>query len=292
MPWITITGFAWIGLAEGSCTYPISWQLPDGMKAPKHSHKEKTIKSSVKWAGESPLVSIVTPSYNQGVFLKRTINSVLNQDYPNIEYIVIDGGSEDGSVDILKEYEDSFEWISEPDRGQSHAINKGFARARGTILGYLNSDDILYPGSISTVVKQFHKNPEVDMLYGKADYIDKEDKKTGMYNTDVYSFERNMFDCCICQPASFWRKRVADIVGKFDESLHYAMDYDYWLRMDRAGGRILHIPDILAASRRYEETKTLSQREEIFSEIFKICKTHGNYVSRNYFDGLWHYRPQ
>ena len=232
----------------------------------------------------------MTPSYNQGVFLKRTINSVLNQNYPNIEYIVIDGGSEDGSLDILKSYKDSFEWISEPDRGQTHAINKGFARARGTILGYLNSDDILYPGAVSAVVEQFHKNPEVDMLYGKADYIDKEDKKTGMYNTDVYSFERNIFDCCICQPASFWRKRVADIVGTFDEGLHYAMDYDYWLRMDRAGGRILHIPDILAASRRYEGTKTLSQRDEIFREIFKICKTHGNYVSRNYFDGLWHYR--
>lgn len=253
-------------------------------------NKGKTRKPPVEWASERPLVSIVTPSYNQGVFLKRTINSVLNQGYPNIEYIVIDGGSEDGSVDILKSYKDSFEWISEPDRGQTHAINKGFARARGAILGYLNSDDILYPGAVSSVVEQFHKNPEVDMLYGKANYIDKEDKKTGMYNTDVYSFERNMFDCCICQPASFWRKRVADIVGKFDEDLHYAMDYDYWLRMDRAGGRILHIPDILAASRRYEGTKTLSQREEFFKEIFKTCKTHGNYVSRNYFDGLWHYR--
>jgi glycosyltransferase involved in cell wall biosynthesis len=250
----------------------------------------KPRKPPVEWAGEKPLVSIVTPSYNQGSFLKRTIDSVLNQDYPNIEYIVMDGGSEDGSLDILKSYKDSFEWISEPDRGQTHAINKGFARARGTILGYLNSDDILYPGAVSTVLEQFQENPEVDLLYGKADYIDEEDKKTGMYNTDVYSFERNMFDCCICQPASFWRKRVADIVGKFDESLHYAMDYDYWLRMDRAGGRILHIPDVLAASRRYEGTKTLSQRDEIFREIFKICKTHGNYVSRNYFDGLWHYR--
>ena len=253
-------------------------------------NKDKTRKPSVEWAGDRPLVSIVTPSYNQGVFLRRTINSVLNQDYPHIEHIVMDGGSEDASVDILKEYKGCFEWISEPDRGQTHAINKGFARARGTILGYLNSDDILYPGAISTVVEQFHKNPEIDMLYGKADYIDKEDKKTGMYNTDVYSFERNMFDCCICQPAGFWKKRVADITGKFDEDLHCAMDYDYWLRMDRVGGRILHIPDILAASRRYEGTKTLSQREGMFSEIFRICKAHGNYVSRNYFDGLWHYR--
>ena len=252
--------------------------------------KGKIRKPSVEWVGEKPLVSIVTPSYNQGRFLKRTINSVLNQDYPNIEYIVIDGGSEDESVDILKEYKSLFEWISEPDRGQTHAINKGFARARGSILGYLNSDDVLYPGAISTVVEQFHKNPEVDMLYGKADYIDEEDKKTGIYNTDVYSFERNMFDCCICQPACFWRKRIADIVGKFDEDLHYAMDYDYWLRMDRAGGRILHVSDILAASRRYEGTKTLSQREAVFREIFQICKAHGNYVNRNYFNGLWHYR--
>jgi len=250
----------------------------------------KTRKPRVEWGSGRPLVSIVTPSYNQGIFLKRTIDSVLNQDYPNMEYIVVDGGSEDGSLDILKSYKDAFEWISEPDRGQTHAINKGFARARGMILGYLNSDDILYPGAISTVVEQFHENPEVDLLYGKADYIDEEDRKTGMYNTDEYSFERNLFDCCICQPASFWRKRAADIVGKFDESLNYAMDYDYWLRMDRAGGRILHIPHILAASRRYEGTKTLSQRGEIFQEIFKICKAHGNYVSRNYFDGLWHYR--
>ena len=253
-------------------------------------NKGKSRKPSVEWVGEKPLVSIVTPSYNQGVFLKRTIDSVLNQDYPNIEYIVMDGGSEDASVDILKAYKGSFEWISEPDRGQTHAINKGFSRARGTILGYLNSDDILYPGAISAVVEQFHKNPEVDMLYGKADYIDEEDKKTGMYDTDVYSFERNMFDCCICQPAGFWRKRVADIVGKFDEGLNYAMDYDYWLRMDRAGGKILHIPHVLAASRRYEGTKTLSQRKEIFKEIFEICKAHGDYVSRNYFNGLWHYR--
>jgi len=250
----------------------------------------KPRKTAIEWSGGRPLVSIVTPSYNQRAFLKRTIDSVLNQDYPNIEYIVMDGGSEDGSLDILKSYKDSFEWVSEPDRGQTHAINKGFARARGTILGYLNSDDILYPGAVGTVVERFHQNPEVDLLYGKADYIDEDDKKTGMYNTDAYSFERNMWDCCICQPASFWRKRVSDIVGKFDESLNYVMDYDYWLRMDRAGGRILHIPDILAASRRYEGTKTLSQRDKIFQEIFKICKTHGNYVSRNYFDGLWHYR--
>jgi len=247
-------------------------------------------KAIVGHVDEKPLISIITPSYNQGIFLKRTIDSVLNQDYPYIEYMVMDGGSNDESIDILKSYKDSFYWVSEPDGGQTHAINKGFARAQGTILGYLNSDDILYPGAVSAVVKEFQKNPDIDMLYGKADYIDEEDRKIGVYNTDIYSFERNMFDCCICQPAGFWRKRIADIVGEFDEDLQYVMDYDYWLRIDRAGGRIVHMPDVLAASRKYEGTKTLSQRGDIFSEVFKICKTHGGYVSRNYFDGLWHYR--
>ena len=247
-------------------------------------------KAIIEYVDEKPLISIVTPSYNQGKFLKRTIDSVLNQDHPYIEYMVIDGGSNDESLDILKSYKGSIYWVSEPDRGQTHAINKGFARARGTMLGYLNSDDILYPGAVSIVVNEFQKNPDIDMLYGKADYIDEQDRKVGVYNTDVYSFERNMFDCCICQPASFWRKRISDIVGKFDEDLQYAMDYDYWLRIDMAGGRIMHIPDILAASRKYEGTKTLSQRGDIFKEVFKICKTHGGYVSKNYFDGLWHYR--
>jgi len=215
----------------------------------------------------------VTPSYNQGVFLERTIKSVLNQDYPNIEYIVIDGGSEDGSLDILKSYKNSFEWASEPDRGQTHAINKGFARARGTVLGYLNSDDILYPGAISTVVEQFHKNPEVDMLYGKADYIDKEDNKTGMYNTDVYSFERNLFDCCVCQPAGFWRKRVADIVGKFDEDLHYAMDYDYWLRIGKKYSPV-YIDKFLANFRWQRGSKNSENYKQAAFETYLTAKRH------------------
>jgi glycosyltransferase involved in cell wall biosynthesis len=238
----------------------------------------------------SPLVSIVTPSFNQAAFLRRTIDSVLSQTYGNIEYIVMDGGSTDGSVEILKSFGDRVRWISEQDRGQAHAINKGFALCRGQILGYLNSDDTLLPDAVEKVVSFFAGNPQCDMVYGEANYIDKKDHITGMYNTADYTFARLMLDCCVCQPAAFWSDRIAAAVGPFDESLDIVMDYDYWLRIARAGGHIKHLRQLIASSRRYLETKTLSRREEVYAEIFKICLKHGGYISPNYFSGLWHHR--
>jgi glycosyltransferase involved in cell wall biosynthesis len=238
---------------------------------------------------EPPLVSIVTPSYNQGRFLKATIESVLTQSYPNIEYIVMDGGSTDQSVDILKSYGDRFFWKSEKDGGQSAAINEGMGRAKGQILAFLNSDDVLAPGAIQRVVDHFQANPECDMVYGRARYIDAEGNVTGSYRTDDYSFQRLMHDCCVCQPAAFWRSRIARKIGKFDDSLHMAFDFDYWLRIDRAGGRIQHIHDILADSRLYPDTKTLSMRRTSYDESFAVCMKHGGYVDYNYFQGLWHH---
>lgn len=237
-----------------------------------------------------PLVSIVTPSYNQGRYLPWTIESVLNQTYPNIEYLIIDGASTDGSVDILKSYGECFTWISEPDKGQVDAINKGFQMAHGEILAYLNSDDVLEPDAVETVVDYFVRNEDVDMIYGRAFYIDDEDHITGMYRTDEYSFSRMVWDNCICQPAAFWRRRIADLIGPFDSSLNFAMDHDYWMRIDRAGGKIMHIHEILARSRLYPQTKTLSFRSEIYDEIFQISQRHAGYVSLNYFQGLWHHR--
>ena len=239
---------------------------------------------------ESPLVSIVTPSYNQGEFLKRTIDSVLQQSYKNIELIVMDGGSTDDSVDILKSYGDAIYWESKPDKGQTDAINQGFAISKGQIRGYLNSDDTLLPGSIETIVKYFQDNPGCDMVYGDANYIDKEDNITGKYKTAEYSFDRLMFDCCVCQPAAFWRTSIAEWVGPFNDKLDYVMDYDYWLRIDRSGGKIHFLPVFLANSRLYAETKTLSSREKIYKEIFKVTKRHGGHVDFNYFIGLWHHR--
>ena len=239
--------------------------------------------------GPLPLVSIVTPSYNQGRFLGRTINSVLGQTYPHIEYVVVDGGSTDESLDVLRSFEDRVTWLSEPDRGQVSAINKGMARMQGEILAYLNSDDVLLPGAVARVVRFFREHPDCDMVYGDADYIDENDQVTGVYPTAEYSFLRLMEDCMVCQPAAFWRRRIADKVGTFNEQLNYAMDYDYWQRIDRAGGIIRFLPERLACSRRYPETKTLSARAAIYKEIFRVCKINAGYARQSFFTGYWHH---
>lgn len=251
-----------------------------------HANTEKN-SSEQEWL---PLVSIVTPSYNQGRFIQRTIDSVLNQTYKNIEYIIIDGDSTDNTKEILQSYGDKFYWISEPDRGQTHAINKGFAMAKGEIFAYLNSDDMIHASAVEKIVACFKKQPEADMIYGDADIVDENDKFIRRYQIAPYSFSRLMQDCCICQPAAFWRKKIADVVGPFNEKLNYAMDYEYWLRIDRADGQIVYYPQKLAWSREHAETKTLSARGKIYKEIFKVCKMHGGYVSRNYYHVRWHYR--
>ena len=236
-----------------------------------------------------PLVSVVTPSYNQGRFIKKTIESVLAQSYPNIEYVVIDGGSTDGTVEILQTYGDQLEWVSEPDNGQTHAINKGMAIVRGEILGYLNSDDILLPDAIKHVVEFFQKYNNCDMVYGNADYIDKEGDVTGSYKTADYSFDRLLKDCMVCQPAAFWRRRIAEKIGPFNEQLDYAMDYDYWLRIAKASGNIYFLPKKLACSRIYPETKTRSARTKIYNEIFEVCKNNAGCVHLDYYQGYWHH---
>lgn len=239
---------------------------------------------------ERPLVSIVMPTRNQGRFIRAAIDSVLGQTYGAIELIVVDGASTDDTVAILHGYGDRIAWISEPDRGQTDAINKGMARARGEVLAYLNSDDILLPDAVERVVAHFRDHPEWDMIYGNADYIDGNGKVIGRYNTAPYSFERLMDDCCVCQPAAFWRRRVARIVGPFNDALQTAMDYEYWLRIANAGGIIRFVPDTLAQSRLHEDAKTLTMREKIYAEVFQVCLAQGGYISFGYVAGLWHHR--
>jgi glycosyltransferase involved in cell wall biosynthesis len=236
-----------------------------------------------------PLVSIVTPSYNQGRFLRRTIESVLGQTYPHIEYCVMDGGSTDDSVAILKSYGDRFPWVSESDRGQTHAINKGLARSRGAIRAYLNSDDVLLPHAVERAVAYFAQHPGCDLVYGRADLINERDEVIGAYDTEDYSFQRLAQICCICQPACFWRADIAGRAGPFDERLHYVMDYEYWLRLDRAGGRLEHAAETWACSRIYAETKTASGRAGIFREIFRVVRRHAGYVDIGFFRGYWHH---
>lgn len=236
-----------------------------------------------------PLVSIVTPSYNQGGFIKQTIDSVLGQSYPHVEYIVIDGNSTDDTTSVLNSYGPRLSWISEPDRGQTDALNKGFARSKGEVRAYVNSDDLLLPGAVEKAVEHFRRHPDSDMVYGQGVLIDEAGQRIGMYRTDDYSFARLMLDCCVCQPAAFWLTRIAEKVGPFDERLDYAMDYDYWMRIDRAGGRINHLREPLAASRRYPKTKTSAARQMVYDEIFCVSRRHAGYVSVGWCIGLWDY---
>jgi glycosyltransferase involved in cell wall biosynthesis len=239
--------------------------------------------------GDTPLVSIVTPSYNQGRFIRTTIESVLGQTYPYVEYVVVDGGSTDGTVEILREYGDRFRWTSEPDSGQTNAINKGLAAARGEIVAYLNSDDVLLPDAVASVVAYLRAHPECDLVYGDADIIDEEGRVTGSFATADYSFERLMADCCICQPATFWRAAVAERAGLFDETVQYAMDFDYWIRIDRSGFELQHLPSTLAQARAHEQAKTTIARPAIYREIVAVSRRSGGYVSQGYIHGLWHH---
>jgi glycosyltransferase involved in cell wall biosynthesis len=203
-----------------------------------------------------PLVSIITPSYQQGKYIKDTIQSVLTQDYPNIEYIVIDGGSSDQTIDILKQFESRLTWISERDEGQSDAINKGFRMARGEIIAWLNSDDIYLPGCVSSAVKTFQEHPEAAMVYGKAYNIDEKGERRsdcGVGDWDLFRLihMRNI----ICQPSVFMRKTALEGAGYLKESFHYAMDWDLWIRIG-IEFPVIHVNEFWACNRDYESSKT------------------------------------
>jgi glycosyltransferase involved in cell wall biosynthesis len=237
-----------------------------------------------------PLVSIVTPSFNQGRFLRRTIDSALNQTYPHLEYLVVDGGSTDDSVAILESYGDQFWWVSEPDAGQADAINKGLSRCRGQVLAYLNSDDVLLPTAVEKVIAYFQRYPDWDLVYGRAYLIDEQDRVTGAYRTAPFSRRRLAEESCMCQPATFWRASLTQRLGLFNANLRYCMDYDYWLRAARAGATLAHVEDVLACSRLYPETKTLSGKVPMYLESMAVCRAHVGRVGLEPFVGLWQHR--
>ena len=205
-----------------------------------------------------PKISIVTPSLNQGQFIERTILSVFNQDYPNIEYIVMDGGSTDNTLEILKKYENRLVWKSEPDNGQSDAINKGFRMVTGEIIGWLNSDDTYEPGAFKTVVHFFTDHPDVDLLYGDCNIIDRHDKIIGIFEGGEFAYKKNLLNlnCTIPQPATFFRRNIFNDVGYLDTSFHFSMDFEYWLRIAYNKKRMCYIPAKIANCRWYENTKS------------------------------------
>jgi glycosyltransferase involved in cell wall biosynthesis len=221
-----------------------------------------------------PQISIVTPSYNQGRYVERTIASVLSQHVGKLEYIVIDGGSTDETLSILKRYGDQLRWISEPDRGQSDAINKGVALSSAPIIGWLNSDDIYYAGALDKVLAYLDSNRDVDVVYGGAHHIDEDDRVIEEYPTQPWDWDQLKEICFISQPASFLRRRVFDDYGPLDVSLRYSMDYEYWLRLGKKGVRFAYLPQILAATRLHDDAATVAKRIACHQEINVVTRRH------------------
>jgi len=229
---------------------------PPGKNGWPWAKKEGQLPETMPDGSAWPRVSVVTPSYNQGIFIEETMRSVLLQGYPNLEYIVIDGGSTDQSVELIKRYEPWLAyWVSEPDRGQSHAINKGFRRASGDIIAYLNSDDLYLPGSIRQAVQFLSQDEEVGIVYGDCRVIDKESQTIFLGRGRDFDLFVELCWNFVQQPSVFMRRKILDLVGYLDEELHYAMDVDYWLRA-AIKLKFSYLPVELAAFRITEGSKT------------------------------------
>lgn len=225
---------------------------------------------------DQPLVSIVTPSFNQAPFLEAAMRSVLEQDYANIEYIVVDGGSTDGSVAIIERYASELAyWVSEPDGGQTDAVNKGFSRATGQVLAWLNSDDCYYPSAVSEAVAYLQRHPLAGMVYGQADYIDAHGRVIGRFpaaQTDYRRLRRGYVH--IPQQAAFWRAGLWRQVGPLDTGLYFAMDYDLWLRLAQRAELHYH-PRRWAQFRLHGASKTISEDDRCWPEMVRIHRRDG-----------------
>lgn len=244
-----------------------------------------------------PVFSIVTPSYNQAQYVEETIRSVINQagDF-YIEYFVMDGGSTDGSVDVIRRYDRlikegalkincrgvSFEWSSGKDNGQTDAINKGFKRASGDFISWINSDDLYFDGAFAAVAEHFQKNQDCAFVYGDGDVINKSGglqwvwkSRTYDYNLlKTYDFRRDGFTNYIMQQSTFWRRSVHDSIGLLDDAFHYAMDYEYWLRAGAARLNMCYIPVKLGKFRMIQDTKSLSSPTIFWPEALEIFRRH------------------
>jgi glycosyltransferase involved in cell wall biosynthesis len=225
--------------------------------------------------------------------------SVLNQDYPNLEYIIIDGGSSDGSQELIQKYEDKLtHWVSEPDSGQTEAINKGFKVANGKILAWLNSDDLYYPWAVGKAVQALLDNPGTGMVYGNTDLIDEEGRVIGEFNAQQTSYRRLMRGgVYIPQPAAFWWADLYQQVGPLDESLYFAMDYDLWVRFAK-NTKIMYIPDLWSSFRLHGKGKTTVSDDRCWPEMRRVYQREGGglispfmgkYVLRQLFSPVWNW---
>jgi GT2 family glycosyltransferase len=217
-----------------------------------------------------PRVSIVTPSFNQAGFLEDTIRSVLRQDYPNLEYIIMDGGSSDGSVDIIRRHGDLITcWISEPDQGQADAVNKGWQKSTGEILAFLNSDDLYLPGAVSSAVEYMRQHPGIEIVHGNALYVTEDGTVFGVNIPPPFSVRRMLESCFVTQPTVFLRRSVFDRLGGLDETLTHSLDYEYWLRAIPTA-RFGYIPRFTAAARYHVSAKSSSAQNEFTRQEIPI----------------------
>lgn len=244
--------------------------------------KESAKSSSKKRLREKTMkISIITPSYNQAPFIERTILSVLNQNYSDIEYIIMDGGSTDGTVEILKKYSERLIWRSEKDSGQSDAINKGIKMATGDIVAYLNSDDAYEPKAFEKIANFFKKNPDKKWAYGKCKIIDAADqeirKPITFYKNLLlkkFSYAKLLSENFISQPATFWKREIHTEKAFFDESEHFCMDYEFWLRIGQKYPAGV-INDYLANFRYYTNSKSGSVNKKQFQDELRLAKKYG-----------------
>jgi GT2 family glycosyltransferase len=227
-------------------------------------------------SSNQPLVSIITPSLNQAAFIEAAIESVLAQDYPQIEYLVVDGGSTDGTLDILRSYGPRIRWISESDAGQSDAIDKGVRLTRGQVLAWLNADDIYLPGAVSRAVAAFAEDADRALVYGGAQDIDMHGHVVGpSRQIEPWSMRRLLeFGDFIVQPAAFFLRSAYDAVGGLDRSLHYCMDYDLWIKLGQRY-TVRYLDEPLAQTRIYDSTKTSSGGLKRLIEIEAMVRRYG-----------------
>lgn len=225
--------------------------LPCKLSIPKKYYKKHKY-------SKLPTISIVTPTFRQGIFLERTIKSILDQDYPRLEYIVQDGGCDQSTIAILQEYQTRIQhWESSPDSGQSHALNLGFRHTHGEIMAYLNSDDLLLPGSLHYIGSFFAKHPEVDVIYGHRILINEKDEEIGRWILPPHQSKILSWADYIPQESLFWRRRVWNMVGAtIDESFRFAMDWDLLLRFREAGAKFMRLPRFIGAFRIHPHQKT------------------------------------